>query len=213
MYILVDGVWILAGSSSKPAVRDNFHDSELSTIWYATIRPGMNYVRGNLQRTYAALKIIQTKVAINLVLKERERKKEKNIRKIKNLWNANSRERKRREDYMISKNLFRIIRKNILGHCVCHERSFLPCFHDPVYMWTRRLMRVEQCVVLCVQPSQATHVRPSVIMDACNTFGRRARAYVDNTRQANKGDIFFRRQKRFNFALTPMYKRCPREQF
>jgi len=38
-------VWI----PSKPAVRDNFHDSEL-TIWYTTIRPCMNYVRGNSQR-------------------------------------------------------------------------------------------------------------------------------------------------------------------
>lgn len=37
------------GFPSKPAVRDNFHDSEL-TIWYTTIQPGMNYVRGNSQR-------------------------------------------------------------------------------------------------------------------------------------------------------------------
>lgn len=50
-------------------------------------------------------------------------------------------------------------------------------------------MRVEQCVVLCMQQSWP-HVRLCVIMDACNTFGRRARAYVDNAWQGNKEDIF-----------------------
>lgn len=62
-------------------------------------------------------------------------------------------------------------------------------------------MRVEQCVVLCMQQSLRPHIRLCVIMDACNTFGRRARAYVDkNARQGNKGEVFFLTTGVFQFC-------------
>lgn len=48
---------------SKRPVRNNFHGSESSTIWYVTtiIRSGMNYAYANSLRRYVPLKMIQSR--------------------------------------------------------------------------------------------------------------------------------------------------------
>lgn len=171
--VLMDDVWI----PFKPTVRDNFHDSESSTIWYTIIRPGMRYAPGNSQRIELQHWKRHRPMAGTSFSDRERREKEKESPIKKWMYSENAVCSKfRTEESVSGRGTVIFLKRHVFTIRFVRE--------------TRWPMRVEQCVALCTQ--QSPGVRPCMIIDVY-TFGRPVCMCTNvNVRQWNKGDVFSR---------------------